>query len=137
MKKKIFGLFAMMMVALVSVSLVSCGDDDEGGSLNLSETQIREYLESGSGAWEMTELDEGESYTHTMYFIDGKTNGYMGSSTMVKYSVSGNKVYINKSDGTDVLEGGIVITYLTSTSLKGYWAGNQANTITGVKVNLK
>lgn len=61
----------------------------------------------------------------------------MGSSTMVKYSVSGNKVYINKSDGTDVLDGGIVITYLTSTSLKGYWTGNQANTITGVKVNLK
>lgn len=32
MKKKIFGLFAMMMVALVSVSLVSCGDDDSGSN---------------------------------------------------------------------------------------------------------
>ena len=140
MKKKIFGLFAMMMVALVSVSLVSCGDDDSdsnggGGSFNLSEAQIREYLESGSGTWEITEIDEGETFTHTMYFIDGKTNGwrYTGSSTMVKYSISGNKVY--NDGGIDVLEGGIVLNQLTATTLKGYWGGNQANSITGLKIS--
>lgn len=142
MKKLQFSVFAMMIMALVCVSFASCGGDDDdngGGSLNLSESQIREYLESGSGTWAMSEYDseDGKSYTHTMIFKNGKTNGYMSSTSgfMEKYSISGNRIYISKEDQErgDFLEGGIVLTKLTSTSLEGYWAEDKTAKIIGTK----
>lgn len=134
-------MFAMMIMALVCVGFASCGSDDDdngGGGLNLSEAQIREYLESGSGTWNMSEYDseDGTYSNHTMIFKNGKTNGYMPiNGFMEKYSINGNHIYIAKEDQDrgDFLEDGIVLTKLTSNSLEGYWAPDKSAKIIGTK----
>ena len=130
-----------MMMALVCVGFASCSsdDDDNGGdNINLSEAQIREFLESGSGTWNMSEYDpENGTYSnHTMIFKNGKTNGYMPTNGfMEKYSINGALIYIAKEDQDrgDFLESGIVLTKLTSSSLEGYWASDKSVKIIGTK----
>ena len=132
----------MMMVVVAGVGFASCGGDDDdeagGSSLGLSEAQIREYLESGSGTWSILDVDSGNS--KTWYFRNGKTNGWGGSDFSywgTPYTVSGNQVYITKEDAKnyhgDVLEGGIVITKLTNTTIEFYWKNDNTEKYIGTK----
>ena len=143
MKKKDFlwSLLAIVMAATLSVGIASCSNDDDDDGLGLSESQIRSYLESGSGVWVITEKGEGETFR--MIFQDGKTTGFadlLGSASsywLTPYSVKGDLVYIEDKVADeyhgDVLEGGIRITKLTASTIEFYWANDRSEKYTGTK----
>lgn len=142
MKKLSLSLLAFLMAAVVCVGFASCGDDDDNndGGLGLSEAQIREYLESGSGRWSVIEIDDEDARPSTWYFQNGKTNGWGGNDFSMwgtPYTVSGSLIYITsedaKSNRGDVLEGGIVLTKLTNTTMEFYWKNDSQEKYIGTK----
>lgn len=50
-KKLCWSVLTFLVVALMGMSFVSCGSDDEGDVSSLLETQIKSLLEAGSGQW--------------------------------------------------------------------------------------
>ena len=139
MKKNILGWMAIALMAFMCVGFAACGgsgDDDNGsrGGGNLSELQIRESLEYGTGTWSITEINEdGDVIHYTMTFKDGTTNGY-SHAAFVPYSVSANYIYID-SEYDNVLDfDKLYITNLTNTTLEGYWMDEDEKvTVKGTK----
>ena len=96
--KKFSFLLTVMLLALVSVSVTSCGDDkDEPVNSDIV------------GTWQVKGIDEdGEAYEHLVQFTkNGKWHSvdifYEYDETDVDvehgtYSVSGNKVIVNYTD---------------------------------------
>ena len=64
-KKLCWSVLTFLVVALMGMSFVSCGSDDEGDVSSLSETQIKSLLEAGSGQWTIREND-GEKMMERM-----------------------------------------------------------------------
>ena len=143
MKKKnlLLSVMTILMVVVAGICVTSCGsDDDENGGLNLSESQIRNYLESGTGTWSVIKIGDEGGYSSTWYFRNGKTNGWGGSNFSMwgtPYTINGNLVYITKEDADnyrgDVLEGGIVITNLTDRTLEFYRKDDSSDRYIGTK----
>ena len=117
--------------------LSSCSKDED--ELGFSESEIREQLESGSGTWNVKEKG-GDDGSFMMLFRNGKTNGVTESYSsywMTPYSIKGNLVYIKDADAEkyngDVLEGGIRITKLTSTTIEFYREDDNSDKYVGQK----
>lgn len=128
--KKI-NLWRAFLVCAMGLGLAACGDDgDDGKNSSLpGETQIKACLESGSGIWKVTEYNNGKTTVFHITFKNGKTSGYTfagpnGSPVDVTYGIKGNFVYQTDKSHYEVLEGGIYIQEITSTTFKGYWCGN-------------
>lgn len=139
MKNKDLMSIMMVMLALLGLVFVSCSKDDDD-ELGFSESEIREQLESGSGTWRVWEKGDDDDDYSTMIFRDGKTNGVTDSYSsywMTPYSVNGNLVYIKDADAEkyngDVLEGGIRITKLTSTTIEFYREDDNSDKYVGQK----
>lgn len=127
---------------MLSVGFISCSsdDDDDASGLDLSEKQIREYLESESGTWYIHKVDNESSSLRTLIFRDGKTNGWgYGdfSYWATPYTVRSDGVYITKEDAKkyhgDVLEGGIILTKLTKISIAFYRVDEHKDKYEGTK----
>ena len=133
-------MLAVLMLSVLGLGFSACSSDDD--DLGLSENQIREYLESGSGTWKMSSVDDnGHAWTSTWVFRNGMTNGVQPgdfSFWATKYSVKGNLIYIADEDANaargDILEGGVYITKLTNTTFEGYRRDDKSERYTGVKV---
>lgn len=143
MKKRIYllSLLTMIMVAMLSTGFVACSDNDDD-DLGLSDSKIRELLEAGSGTWSVISIGDDNAYTLTFCFHDGKTNGFMsGNFSMwgTPYTVKGCRVYITEDNANnnrgDVLEGGIVITNLTKSTLEFYRSQDKKDKYKGTKLN--
>lgn len=114
-KSYLLCVVAVIMVTILSVSITSCSKSDEDEGFDLSETQIKQYLESGEGIWEVVEYDENGGENNFMtQFKDGKTSGYGG--TMEPYSISGNRLYSKSFD-----KGSIYFYKLNASSFEGKW----------------
>lgn len=118
MKKRLFNLMAIMVVAIVSVSFVSCSkDDDDGFSsdtelvnqlqgtwefskgtevvMGMTITMDRSSLSEMKKSMEQTMGSKVEFWDETLSFSGSKVNG-------VNYKLDGNKLIL---DGMDAMEG--------------------------------
>lgn len=135
MKKYLLNSLTILMVAFLSVSVSSCSDDDDdnGNASSMSESQIRELLESGSGQWSIRENDEGEVLTFTWIFKNGKIYDGEYDTKGATYSVTNGFLKLISYPSWDFLDGGYVITKIEEKTMSGYWQGNKSNTFTGIK----
>lgn len=129
-KKLCWSVLTFLVVALMGMSFVSCGSDDEGDVSSLSETQIKSLLEAGSGQWTIRENDGENVLEFVWVFKNGTINSRGLEAT---YSVSGGVLKLVNYNIWDFLEGGYVITKIDENSISGYWQGNKSNTFTGIK----
>lgn len=127
MKKFYFGgIVAWIMATMLCLGITSCSKSDDE-ELNLSETQIKQYLESGEGIWQVVEYDENgnEDNKFQTQFKDGKTYGYFGP--WESYTISGNRLYSKSFDN-----GSIYFYKLDANSFEGKW--NNSFRMVGKKV---
>lgn len=120
MKKKIFSLLAILFVAFMGVSLVSCGDDDdeEAGSANESaligtwwyddDDWYIEITFSSDHKFEWTEYDyevEDEDTRSGTWSLDGTTvNLKFKDGDKVKMTFDGKKLIYNDAGDKYVFE---------------------------------
>lgn len=135
MKKSVFNIVTIFVVTFLSVCVISCSsDDDEKGNVpSMSETQIKAFLESGSGQWSIKENDEREILTYTWIFKNGKIYDGETDKNGATYSVTGGFLKLVSYPSWDFLDGGYVITEIDENTIRGYWQGNKSNTIIGMK----
>lgn len=127
--KKYFGiLLAVMMMAVMSIGFTSCGDDDDNGSVNLSDEEIAATLQ---GTWDIVQYypEDGESPN------DGDKDVWIFSGNKVStYSLYNHAFTIqNGVIHSNAFDGGIVLTKLTDTKLEGYWTEYSGEKYYGVK----
>ena len=115
MKKNIYFLLAIMMMAMVSTGFVSCSSDDDEG-----------YSNSIVGTWKYAVSEEYDKngnlvekhdvrYNHFVQYNEGGTGVeyYQGYRDTFKYSINGKKLTIWYEDESATAE----ILTLTSTDL--------------------
>ncbi len=135
-KEYLMYLMSIVVVAMLSVGFVSCSDDDDDGEsiASLSESQIKLYLESGSGTWDISEKDDGDILKSTWIFKEGKIyDDHVSLDKGATYSVVGGFLKLVSYPSWDFLDGGYVITKINDMTMKGYWQGNKSNSFTGTK----
>ena len=104
----------------------------------ISTSKIKEYLESESEVWELTEQENGVANNFYFVFRNGMTSGYTVSkpdnttvNLKASYNIENN--YITSTQN-DVLKGGIYVQEITATTFKGYWCGGIP--LTGKKITI-
>lgn len=112
--KYLYCLFALLCLSLCATS---CSDDDDSG---YSSSELQAILESGDGVWYFyvggkSEFDKGNSYYISMWFRDGRTNGYTDSWGVTNYQIKNNTI-LDVND--EYLEGGIVVKSVKKVSYK-------------------
>ena len=127
MKKYFEGMLTALMMVTFSICFISCGSDNNDEGVNLSETQIKQYLEAGEGIWQVVEYDDedGSEYNFQTQFKEGKTSGYFNQ--WEPYTITGNRLYSISFDN-----GSIYFNKIDATSFEGKW--NNRNQMVGKKV---
>ena len=100
MKKYLFNLMALMMVAVVSSIVSSCSKDDDGNDFNYPK-------ESLYGTWKISEVKMSESGSYVSWPMKATTATFNSDGT---YSGSG---YFGNGSGTYTAKGNTITTYVS------------------------
>ena len=100
MKKYLFNLMALMMVAVLSVGMSSCSKDDDGDDFNYPK-------ESLYGTWKISEVKMSESGSYISWPMKTTTATFNSDGT---YSGSG---YFGNGSGTYTAKDNTITTYVS------------------------
>ena len=102
--KKAFSLISIILFAVVSLTFISCGDDDNGGEMtnNPLVGEWAEYVSKDRCWGSVYNFKANGEHIVTDFAIDSRNNNekWYFSDYICKYSISGNTVtFTNTQDG--------------------------------------
>lgn len=109
MKKNLFNLIAILMIAVMSVSFVSCGSDDDKEESGISESILGTWymLESDSYGW-VIHVTMSSIKEYELYKSSGKWK-LESAGSAYGYTINGNKL--------TSLDGGTVSVSISGNSM--------------------
>lgn len=114
MKKYYLSMLTVLMVAILSVGVISCSKDDDNNSFNYS-------METLYGTWKISKMKMSEGGSYTNWVLTPTTATFNSNGTYSGYGYFGNGsgTYSAKGNTITTYVGGEVYVVYTVLSLSG------------------